>query len=239
MSVNTVYSIKAECVLCSFSLPGNATVVFVEYDASMTLTGQRRECLWRGMTGMMCSDTVVLYVSRLDFVETGMEDPSSACPHAPLPLPPPLPRTHTPHTPPVRAVLNVHCPLCPLPPVPVAVTRCLSPPSSGRGLVFDIALSVGGVPTTFTGGRWTYGAPVVTGITPSLLPPEGAVQLLIWGLNFGSVAGIVAVGSRVLACSSWLDDHLVCTAPPGASASIPLVGDKGGACLLLHASPML
>ncbi len=89
--------------------------------------------------------------------------------------------------------------------------------------MFDVALTVGGVPTTFTGGRWSYAAPLITSITPSLLVPEGGQVLTIAGLNFGTLVGTVALGGRVLACPSWADDRLLCVAPPGAPSNMSLV----------------
>ena len=112
-----------------------------------------------------------------------------------------------------------------LPPCPLL--RCLSPPSMAAGVAFDVFLVAAGVPTTYGGGRWTVDNPVVTSVSPPLLsphtPPLAATNITIHGANFGWVAGVVTAGWRVLECGTWTNTLVVCTAPPGAGAEVPLV----------------
>jgi hypothetical protein len=44
----------------------------------------------------------------------------------------------------------------------------------GNGTEFDVTVTVGSVPTTFTNARWRYQAPIVEAVLPALLEPQPA-----------------------------------------------------------------
>ncbi len=80
------------------------------------------------------------------------------------------------------------------------------------------------MPTTYTSARWAYDGPVLTVVTPPLLAPHPApdLNLTLTGVNFGWLPGVVTAGSRTLACPAWSNSEVVCVAPPGAPATVPL-----------------
>ena len=97
--------------------------------------------------------------------------------------------------------------------------RCLSPPSSGFGATYHVVVSVGGSPTVYSRAVWVYDPPVIDAVSPHLLRPNPDATLVVTGVNFGSVPGVVSVADHTAACLSWTNERLECVAPRGVSAS--------------------
>ncbi len=104
--------------------------------------------------------------------------------------------------------------------------RCLSPPLTSAGRMFDVFVTASGASSVFSTSnpslpsRWTYEPPVVGTISPVRLPPQPApgANLTITGRSFGALRGAATAGPRTLQCPVWTDGTIVCEQPAGVSA---------------------
>ena len=100
---------------------------------------------------------------------------------------------------------------------------CVSPGASGKGRWYQIDVIVDGIPASYGGGYWSYGAPVVMSIAPTVFAPVGDVgTVLISGFNFGEDPGVVSTSSHELVCHSWNESSIECGRPRGVVASSSL-----------------
>jgi hypothetical protein len=101
---------------------------------------------------------------------------------------------------------------------------CLAPASDGSLSRFEIVVSVGNLLSSFLGGYWQYLPPTIASATPGQLSPNPhGAPLTIAGVNMGLQPGVVRVGNKTAACTSWNDTGAVCAAPQGVVARAEVV----------------
>lgn len=103
--------------------------------------------------------------------------------------------------------------------------RCMPP--AGVGADLPLLVTVAGQDAN----PWSvsYRRPLVSGVTPSLLPTEGGRALTITGSDFGAAAASVSVGGALCPLTQAdAHDFLVCQSPSGIGLDVPLVVSAGG-----------
>jgi len=99
---------------------------------------------------------------------------------------------------------------------------CQLPP--GQGTVPIVVTANGERSAVF---NYTYGAPVISSVSPTTGVTSGNFVLTITGLNFGTSA-TVTIGGQPCQVISDANTTITCTAPAGSAGNLPLVVTVSG-----------
>ncbi|QDK77941.1 T9SS type A sorting domain-containing protein [Spirosoma sp. KCTC 42546] len=103
--------------------------------------------------------------------------------------------------------------------------QCLIPAGVGVNLPVIVTRADGQVSSPLL---FSYGAPVISNITPASGLTTGGTSLMLMGSNFGVQSASVSIGGQAASVSSQTPTQLVVTTPAGQAGAQPVIVTVGG-----------